>query len=31
MIGQLPISLDVGGVSYPIETDYRKMCIRDRF
>lgn len=27
MIGQLPTSLDVGGVSYPIETDYRNILV----
>lgn len=27
MIGQLPASLTVGGVSYPIETDYRNVLI----
>ena len=27
MIGQLPTSLDVGEVSYPIETDYRNILV----
>lgn len=27
MIGRLPTSLDVGGVSYPIETDYRNILV----
>lgn len=27
MIGLLPTSLDVGGISYPIETDYRNILV----